>query len=200
MNLTLTEHIDILDSRESMRKPFLWAIALHAGVILTFVVSNWVGRTVTFGASDVAGGAVGGASRQFDPAPASWSGESAGERQQVGGAADAGEACGARERGKAQEDAIALKMKEAKKPAQVASERQSFRPYKSLEDNQVTSKAAPQISSPMYSAQQGSGNVGVGAHTTLGSQFAAYASQVQSIVARTGIPPMWMRNIRLRPW
>lgn len=184
MNLTITEHIDILDSRESLRKPLLAAIALHAGVILTFVVSNWVGRTVTFGASDVASGAV--AVHAVNSIPIQHHGpenplanDSKSEVPQT-----PAKPVERTKEEKPKKDAIALKMKDAKKkPAPVASERQIFRPYKSLEDNQVTSKAPPQISSQMYAAQQGSGNVGVGTHTTLGSQFAAYASQVQSIVA-----------------
>lgn len=184
MNLTITEHVDILDSRESVRKPMLAAIALHAGVILTLVVSSWVGRTVTFGASDVASGAV--TVHSVNSIPIQHHGpqnplanESKSEVPQT-----PAKPVDRTKDQKPKKDAIELKMKDAKKkPAPVASERQLYRPYKTLEENQVTSKAAPQVSSPMYAAQQGSGNVGVGTHTTLGSRFAAYGSQVQQIVA-----------------
>ncbi|MEO7142453.1 MAG: TonB family protein [Bryobacteraceae bacterium] len=184
MNLAVPEHGDILDTRQSMRGPMLAAIALHASLILTLALSNWIGRTESFGASDVAGGAV--AVQAVNSIPIQHHGP---ENPLANDSKSEVPQTPAKPVERAQEekpkpDAIALKMREPKKKlAEVASERQLYRPYKQLQPNQETSKQAPQVSNPMYSAQQGSGNVGTGAHTTLGTRFAAYGTQVQQIVA-----------------
>jgi hypothetical protein len=55
--------------------------------------------------------------------------------------------------------------------------------------NQITSQNAPQVSNQAYSAEPGSGRIGAGLHTTLGSEFDRYADQVRQVVAskwRTG--------------
>jgi TonB family protein len=184
MKLTMTEYVDILDSKESLRKPFLGAIALHASVVVTLVASNWLSHSESFGAPDVAGGAV--AVQAVNTIPIQHHGaqnplanDSQSEVPQT-----PAKPIDTVKPDKPKPDAVALKMKEPKKKlADVASEHQRFRPYKEIQQNQVTSKQAPQVSNPMFQAQPGSGNIGVGAHTTLGNRFAAYGSQVQQIVA-----------------
>ncbi len=184
MNLTIAEHVDILDSRDSMRKPMLAAIAMHAAIVATVVVSTYLNRSDPFGAKDVAGGAVAVQAVNTIPiqhhgAPNPVANESESQTPQ----APAKPVERVKEV-KPKPDAIELKVKQPKKkPAEVASEKQKFRSYKELEANQVTAKQAPQVSSPIYSAPQGSGNVGVGAHTIFGNRFAAYGSQIQQIVA-----------------
>lgn len=186
MKLTMTEYVDILDSKESMRKPLFWAIALHASVVATLVFSNWIARSESFGAPDVAGGAV--AVQAVNTIPIQHHGpqnpvanDSKSEVPQT-----PAKPVPAVQEEKPKPDAVALKMKmkePKRKLAPVESEKTKFRPYKELQPNQVTSKQAPQVSNPMFQAQPGSGNIGVGAHTTLGNRFAAYGAQVQQIVA-----------------
>jgi TonB family protein len=81
-------------------------------------------------------------------------------------------------------DAIPIKTKMVKqKPAEVASQHQRFRPYDELDKNQLTSKTAPQVSNPMFTAQPGAGQVSAGT-STLGVRLAAYGAQIKEIVAR----------------
>jgi periplasmic protein TonB len=80
-------------------------------------------------------------------------------------------------------NAVALKMKK-RLPAYVASEHQKYRPFKQLDENQVFAKQAPQVSNPLFSAMPGSGRIGTGANTTLGTRFAGYAQQIQQLVAQ----------------
>jgi TonB family protein len=58
-----------------------------------------------------------------------------------------------------------------------------FKPY-DPDPNQLTSKTAPQVSSPMYSAQSGAGRIGQGANSALGSRCGAYAQQIIQLVAQ----------------
>jgi TonB family protein len=183
MKLTMTEYVDILDSKESMRKPLFGALALHISVVATLVVSNWTEHRDSFGAPDVAGGAVAVQAVNSIPIPHRGEKNPLANDSQSEVPQTPAKPVEAVKEDKPRPDAIALKMKDLKKKAPVASEKQIFRPYKELQPNQVTSKQAPQVSNPMFQAQQGSGNVGVGAHTTLGNRFAAYGAQVQQIVA-----------------
>jgi protein TonB len=80
-------------------------------------------------------------------------------------------------------NAVALKMKK-RLPAYVASEHQKFRPFNQIDQNQVFAKQAPQVSNPLFSAMPGSGRIGTGANTTLGTRFAGYAQQIQQLVAQ----------------
>jgi len=86
-------------------------------------------------------------------------------------------------------NAVALKMKQKKRLADVASEHQRFRPFKEIDQNQVFATQAPQVSNPLFAAMPGSGRIGTGANTTLGTRFAGYAQQIQQLIAqkwRTG--------------
>jgi len=71
-----------------------------------------------------------------------------------------------------------------KRQADVASEHQKFRPFKEIDHNQVFATQAPQVSNPLFSAMPGSGRIGTGANTTLGTRFAGYAQQIQQLVAQ----------------
>jgi TonB family protein len=75
-------------------------------------------------------------------------------------------------------------MKQKKRPADVASEHQKFRPFKEIDQNQVFAKQAPQVSNPLFSALPGSGRIGTGSNTTLGTRFAGYGQQLQQLVAQ----------------
>ena len=81
-------------------------------------------------------------------------------------------------------NAVALKMKRRSACPHVASEHQNFRPFKEIDQNQVFAKQAPQVSNPLFSAMPGSGRIGTGANTTLGTRFAGYAQQIQQLVAQ----------------
>jgi outer membrane biosynthesis protein TonB len=73
---------------------------------------------------------------------------------------------------------------EKKQQAKEASKPHRFRSYDQLASNQLTSPNPQAVSSSLYSQMPGSGRVGLGANTTLGTQFGAYATQIQELIAR----------------
>lgn len=187
----MTQHADILDSRETIRGAFAGAVALHLAAIAALMISGWIAaNTETFGAKDAGGAAVGIEAVNSIPIPHhGMQNPLANDTQSEVPQTPVKQPVQRQKAEKPPKDAIALKMKNLKKPAKVASERQRYRPFDELEKNQVTASQAPQVSSKLYSAQPGSGRVGTGANTTLGSRFAGYAAQIQQLVAqhwRTG--------------
>lgn len=180
----MTQHADILDTREPVRGAFMAAIGLHLAIVATAIIVNWVGRSEPLGATDVAGGAV--PVQAVNTIPIPHHGPQNPLANDSKSQAPLEPVSKPVERAKKEivkPDAVPLKMKQPKKTAEKPQVMQHFRSYQALE-NQVTTRQAPQVSTPMYSAQQGSGNVGTGTNTTLGSRCAAYATQIQQIVAR----------------
>ena len=180
----MMQHADILDTREPVRGAFFGAVTLHLGIVLTAIILNWAGRSEPLGAPDVAGGAV--PVQAVNTIPIPHRGETNPLANDSNSEAPLEPVSKPVERVKKEvekPDAVPLKMKTRKKEAEKPQVTQHFRSYQALE-NQVTTRQAPQVSTPMFSAQQGSGNVGTGANTTLGTRCAAYATQIQQIVAR----------------
>ncbi len=67
--------------------------------------------------------------------------------------------------------------------------KQRYRPFKELDQNQLTSKTAPAVSNPLFSERSRAGRIGTGANTTLGFRFGGYAALIQQLVGqhwRTG--------------
>jgi protein TonB len=183
----MTQHADILDSRESMTGGFWASVLLHGTLIGVGIFYAWMAANSTpFGDPNSGGAAVGveavksiplahhGAQNPVandtpsevpeTPAPPV-------ERKQA--------------EPEPPRDAIPIKSDIAKKkPAPVASTPQRFRPYQQLDPNQLTTKTPPQVSSPLFSAQAGSGRVGPGANSTLGSRCGAYPAQIIQLVAQ----------------
>jgi protein TonB len=180
-------HGDILDTRESLKGGFWASVSLHGllfGIAAAYALIN--ANAIKIGDPNAGGSAVGVQAVQAiplahhgpqnpvandtqsevpqTPAPPV-------ERKQIEKAPPP--------------DAIPLPSRvPKKKPAKVASEPQRFRPYQQLDPNQLTSKAAPQVSSPLYSAQSGSGLIGPGANSVLGSRCGAYAAQIIQLVSQ----------------
>jgi TonB family protein len=195
----MTQHADILDTRESMNGAFWGAVILHLSLAGSFVAYTYLGLQANpFGDPNAGGAAVGIESVKSIPiahegAPNPLANDSKSAVPQTPQK---------QERAKVEKppppDAVALKLKQdKKKPAETASKKQIFRPYDQLAKNQLTTSNAPQVSNPLYSSQSGSGRIGQGANTTLGARFGAYAAQIQSLVAqnwRTGDVDPNIRN------
>ena len=82
-------------------------------------------------------------------------------------------------------DAIKLNLHpDKKKKAKEESVKHHFKSFEELEASQLTSKTPQAVSSPLFSQMPGSGRVGTGMNTTLGTQYAAYAQQIQALIAR----------------
>ncbi len=195
----MRQHADILDQQEPLRKAFLYALTLHVTVAGGFALYNWVeSHRDTFGEKNAGGGAIG--IEAVNSIPLSHSGMQnplANDSQsQVPQEPTKKEAA---KKEKVSPDAIPLKMREKKRLTDVASERQRFRPFKELDQNQVFAKQAPQVSSPLFSAMPGSGRIGTGANTTLGTRFGGYAQQIQQLVAQKWHTGEVDANLRTAP-
>lgn len=180
----MPHHADILDQQEPLRKAFLFALTLHVTLASCFALYTWVNsHRETFGDKNAGGGAIG--IEAVNSIPLSHSGMQnplANDTQSQVPQELAKKEQAKRE--KVSPDAIPLKMREKRRPADVAAEKQKFRPFKELDQNQVFAKQAPQVSSPLFSAMPGSGRIGTGANTTLGTRFGGYSQQIQQLVAQ----------------
>ncbi len=187
----MTQHADILDARDSIRGPFFGAMALHAFVAIGLAYYGWLAaHTEPFGAKDAGGGAIGVQAVESIPLPHQGAPNPVANDTESQVPQTPAKQPDRAKKEKPPPDAVALKSKQAKKKlADIASERQRYRPFDQLDKNQLTSKLAPQVSNPLYSAQAGAGRVGTSINTTLGTRFAGYAAQLQQLVAqkwRTG--------------
>jgi TonB family protein len=181
----MTPHIDILDSRESLKGGFWASMMLHGSLLGVALVYAWIAAHSPSIGDPTAGGAAVGVeavksiplSHQGRQNPVANDTES-----QVPQTAPAPVE---REQEKAPPpDAIPLRSNEKKKKlAPTPATPHRFQAYKP-EDNQVTTKSAPQVSSPLYSAQSGAGRIGQGANSVLGSRCGAYAEQIIRLVGQ----------------
>ena len=178
-------HPDILDQPEPLQRAFLAALTLHVTLIAGIGIYGWMSRHGDmFGAQNAGGGAIGIEAVKSIPLVHS------GEPNPVANDTESqvlqqpSKPIEQEKEEKVSPKAVALKMKEKRKPADVASEHQRFRPFKEIDQNQVFAKQAPQVSNPLYSAMPGSGRIGTGANTTLGTRFAGYGQQIQQLVAQ----------------
>jgi TonB family protein len=181
----MTQHADILDTPESLKKPFVAAIAFHTSILLAFAVYGWMSRPgESFGDKNPAMGAV--AVEVTDSIPIPHQGMqnpvASESESQVPESAPAKKT---QEKVEPEPDAIKIHNKKAKqKPVKETTVAHVFKSYQQLEKNQLTSAVPQQVSSPMFAAKTGSGMVGTGPNTTLGTRCAGYASQIQTIIAR----------------
>ena len=180
---TMTLHADILDTRESLKGGFWASVSLHGTLIAIAVVYTLINANTTqIGDANAGGSAVGVEVAKSIPLQHHGPQNPVANDTQSEVPQTPAPPVVRKQMEKAPPpDAIPIRAhEEKKKPAKVASAAQQFRPYKELDPNQLTSKAAPQVSSPLYSAQAGSGRIGPGANTTLGSRCGAYSAQIQS--------------------
>jgi periplasmic protein TonB len=182
----MTQHADILDTRESLTGGFWASVLLHGSIFGIAMVYAFLGRAIPMGDPNAGGAAVGvEAVKSIPLAHQGPQNPVANDTQSQVPETPAPPVERKQIEKPPPPDAVALKSREEKKkPAKVASAPQRFRPYQQLEQNQLTTKAAPQVSTPLYSAQAGSGHVGTGANSSLGSRCGAYSAQIVNLVAQ----------------
>ncbi len=185
----MTQHADILDpinnQRDPMSRAFVGALALHVTLIATVGVYNWVNlQRDSFGAKDAGGGAIGVEAVSSIPIPRNGAANPLAHDTESQVPQQPSKPIERAQREKESPNAIPLKVKEKKRLVDVASERQRFRNFKEIDQNQVFASQAPQVSNPLFAATPGSGRIGTGANTTLGTRFAGYASQIQQLIAQ----------------
>jgi outer membrane biosynthesis protein TonB len=167
-----------------MGRGFAFAIALHGALLAAFLISNWVSPGNTFGDPNAGGASIG--VQAVDKIPIPHEGrENPVAHDTESEAPQAPPKPVAQEKEVIPPDAIKLNLRQdKKKQAKEASTPHHFKSFEQLEKNQLYSKSPQAVSSPLYSQTPGSGRVGLGANTTLGSRFAGYAQQIQELISR----------------
>ncbi len=177
-------HPDILDQPEPLNRAFVAALTLHVTLLAGMGIYGWVSsHHESFGAPDAGGGAIGIEAVKSIPLLHSGAQNPVANDTESQVPQQPAKPVEREKEEKVSPNAVALKMKK-RLPAYVASEHQIYRPFKEIDQNQVFAKQAPQVSNPLFSAMPGSGRIGTGANTTLGTRFAGYAQQIQQLVAQ----------------
>jgi len=178
-------HPDILDQPEPLNHSFVAALTLHVTLVAGLGIYSWVStHHESFGAQNAGGGAIGIEAVKSIPLLHSGAQNPVANDTESQVPQQPAKPIEREKEEKVSPNAVALKMKKKRLPAYVASERQKFRPFDQIDQNQVFAKEAPQVSNPLFSALPGSGRIGTGANTTLGTRFAGYAQQIQQLVAQ----------------
>ena len=185
----MTEHryLDsgVLDQREPMSRAFVAAVGLHVGLIASTVLYGWwQAHRDTFGATDAGGGAIGIEAVKSIPIPRSGAQNPVANDTESQVPQQPAKPVEQAKREKESPDAVSLKIKQKRRLSEVASESRKFRRFIDIDRNQTFAKQAPQVSNPMFSAMPGSGRMGTGANTTLGTRFAGYSQQIQQLIAQ----------------
>jgi TonB family protein len=169
--------------QERLRGAFLAALALHAALVGWMIYSGWLAAHASMlGATDAGGASVGIQAVSTIPIPHQ------GPQNPLASDTDSQVPQAPTkpvERAKEEKpppDAIPIKERNKKTPAETASDKNKYRPVSKLDLNQVYSQSAPAVSNPAFAAT-GAGRVSPGANTTLGNHCPGYAAQIQQLVA-----------------
>lgn len=173
----MTQHADILDQSESLRRPFLGSVALHVAVMGSLAVMGYLeSRGQPFGNPNGGGGAIGIQVVTSIPLP-----NRGGERNPVAHDSESqvplppAKPLEKQVAPKVEPDAVPLKSRTLpRRTSEMAASVQRFRPLPAEKSNQVFSNTGPVISSNFYASKAGSGAVRLGAPSALGAQFGWY--------------------------
>jgi outer membrane biosynthesis protein TonB len=179
---------NVLTRPDPKARSFFFALTLHGSLIGAFFLTNWLEANRDKMGDPNAGGVSVGV-EVVDKIPLPHSGR---PNPLAANTESEARQAPAKPVDRAQKevvppDAVKINLhkdKEKKKQAKEESTPRRFRPFDQLETNQLTSKVPQAVSSPLFSQLPGSGRVGLGANTTLGTQFGAYAAQIQDLIAR----------------
>lgn len=169
---------------ESLKGPFVRSLLLHIVVLFGMTGAAWFTEpTERFGSPDAGGTAVGIESVESVPIPSRGRPNPVANDSKSVLPPDPAPPQPKPQEEKPPEDAVALNIKQPAPQPQPQAPKQRFKSFKEL-DNQLTSKTAPALSSQMFSQSAGSGQIGTGMNTTLGTRFGAYAQQIRELVSR----------------
>lgn len=169
-------HTDVLDEQESLRKPFLESVALHAGVLGLLVLStvSFERSHETWGGPTHSGDAVTVNPVKSIPLP-SRTGPVNPVANDTESQVPQAPKPEPKKKVKVPEKAIPIKSRVAKEqPKPQALQRYHPQP---IRPNQVVSEQAPVAVTPVFQ-KPGTGNIGVGPNNVLGNRFGAYADLV----------------------
>lgn len=179
-------HADVLDERESFKRPLAASLLLHSAV-LAFILAaglTTIGKRQPWGdPNSFGGGAYSVSPVRNIPLPGR-----AGPLNRVASDTESQipeppkpEPKAAR---KEEPGAVALKSRKAPRPDRVERYAASRRDERAFASNQVYSRAGQAAASPLYSLAPGSGGVGAGTGSPFGVQCGGFAAVVRDRVAQ----------------
>ena len=182
----MPSHIDILDEKESLAKPFVASIALHAsvGLLLIFFTIYEQQHKVLWGFQNAGGGpgSVAISTTKSIPLP-----QRSGHLNPLASDTESRLPVPPKPQPQprakpAEPDAIPLRSRMRERPLREETSPTRYRPERIERPNQIYSHDAPALVSNMI-AKTGSGEIGVGPNGPLGTECGAYATQIQQLVA-----------------
>jgi len=182
----MAERIDILDERDPLTIPLLGALCVHAAIIaLLFFGWYWMNRKRdTFGDVNPAGGPAYAVSSVHNiPIPQRQAPQNpvANDTQSAVPTAPAKQEV-EKKQPPPQKDAFEIAEKAKREAPKPTHQQQYTQP---APQNQVFSHSRQALSNPMYGAQSGAGQVGVGPNTPLGSnRLGWYAEIIRQKIAQ----------------
>jgi protein TonB len=186
-------HADILDQRDSLRAPFTGALALHVAVIGGLAAYMFVlGHRESFGDPNAGGAAVGISVTKAIPLPHTGPENPVAHDTESQVPQEPAKQERVKKEPPPPKNAVELKSKTAKVRAKVETRPQPqhhFKSFDELDPSKIKSPQAPAVSNPLFSETPGSGHIGTGANTSLGSRFGAYSALIQQRITehwRTG--------------
>jgi TonB family protein len=182
----MTQRIDILDERESVRNPLFGSLALHVGMVALAGLWAVVGNSGTERWGDpksLGGGAVGITAVDRIPLPSRQGriNPVANDTESQVPSAPVKPQPKPKQAVKEDPNAIALKSRNAKAPGPPTVPQKYTAPAK---PNQVYSSTGQAATSPMFSQAPGGGGVGSGSQNPFGNRFGYYEQLIRDKVAR----------------
>jgi len=181
------QHADILDDRESLKKPFAASVLFHAAVLALFAWRTYaVAPRMTLGETNPGfGSAVAVTPVHTIPLPPRHGPVNpvANPTESLVPQHEAEKIQPKQRRPEPVKNAIPLKSRVPDKPVQHDYLLQKYH-NQPVRPNQVTSSQAPAAVSPMFIKPGSTAGVGVNPNSVLGTQFGAYAQALMQAVAR----------------
>ena len=184
----MTAHAEILDEKESLKKPFAASVLFHAGVIAFFAIWHIYSlqNKLVIGTSNVGYGS----SVPINPVASIPLPPHHGPVNPVANPTESlvpqhpAERVQPRQRApELPKDAIPLKSRVPEKPVPHDYLLQKYR-SQPLRQNQITSSQAPAAISPIFSKPGSTAGVGINPNSVVGTQFGGYAQALMEAVAR----------------
>ena len=167
-------------------RSFAFAVALHGALLGSFLLTNLIhSNSEKFGEANAGGASIGVEAVDKIPLPQTGRPNPLAAQTENDAPQEPAKPVEREQKEVVPPDAVKINLhKDKKQQAKEESTKRRFRPFEQLENNQLKSKVPQAMSSPLFSQLAGSGRVGLGANTTLGTQFGAYATQIQNLIAQ----------------
>ncbi len=177
----------VLPRPDPKGRSIAFSMLLHGSLVGGFLVLNWINsNTERFGDPNAGGASVGVEVAKSIPLPHSGPQNPVAHDTESEAPQAPPEKVDREKKEVVPPDAVKLNLhKETKKAkAKEESVKKHYKSFEELEKSQLTSRTPQAVSSPLFSQMPGSGRVGTGANTTLGTRFSAYGAQIQDLIAR----------------